>query len=169
MYTNRDWSNTVQLFPNSCRDIKQFPIRIIVVNLLQDSATRYATPATYDISLTLLPNRPTEWRLLLFPLCVFLARAAQSAYSYLLQLSRVAPHRGWPKRPIPWILFTARSSYASAVIGDRIYVCPPVRLSVCLSHACFDYELSDQLKMYRISYPQAPKKWHRNANSSFEE
>ena len=35
------------------------------------------------------------------------------------------------------LVFTARRSYARAVLGVVIYVCPSVRLSVRLSHACF--------------------------------
>jgi len=36
------------------------------------------------------------------------------------------------------MIFTARSSYASSVLGIVILsACPSVRLSVCLSHACF--------------------------------
>ena len=54
---------------------------------------------------------------------------------------------------IMWPIFTARRSYASAVLGVVILsVCPSVRLSVCpsvcLSHACFVTKPNNALRIF---------------------
>jgi len=47
------------------------------------------------------------------------------------------------------LVFTARHNYASAVLGGVILsVCPSVRPSVCLSHACFVTKSNNALRIF---------------------
>jgi len=63
------------------------------------------------------------------------AKSISSNYVYAVGLNRMVS-LWWLNYLI--IFITARSSYASAVLGIvMLSVCPPVRLSVCLSHGCF--------------------------------